>query len=111
VGFLCAYYVVRRPFRGAGAVDTLSILPIGLPAIVLSVGFLWAYLWFPLGIYATIWALMLALATVIIPHTVRNMDAGLRLPAGLTAAGVQAALEEISAEIMVDLSLTPAERQ
>lgn len=39
-----------------------------------------------------------------------NMDAGLRLPAGLKAADVQAALEEISAEIMVDLSLTPAER-
>lgn len=37
-----------------------------------------------------------------------HMDAVLRLPAGLTAAGVQDALEAISAEIMVDLSLTPA---
>jgi len=40
-----------------------------------------------------------------------HMDAGLRLPMGLKAAGVQAALEAISAEIMVDLSLTPAERR
>ncbi len=39
-----------------------------------------------------------------------NMDADLRLPPGLSAAGVQSALEAISAEIMVDLSLTPAER-
>ena len=39
-----------------------------------------------------------------------HMDASLRLPAGLNAAGVQAALEAISAEIMVDLSLTPTER-
>lgn len=39
-----------------------------------------------------------------------HMDAALRLPAGLKAAAVQAALEAISAEIMVDLSLTPAER-
>jgi glycine cleavage system regulatory protein len=37
-----------------------------------------------------------------------NMDARLRLPPGLSAAGVQAALEAISAEIMVDISLTPA---
>jgi glycine cleavage system regulatory protein len=38
-----------------------------------------------------------------------HMVARLRLPAGLQAGGVQAALEDISAEIMVDISLTPAE--
>lgn len=37
-----------------------------------------------------------------------HMEAGLRLPPGVTADSVQAALEEISAEIMVDISLTPA---
>jgi len=37
-----------------------------------------------------------------------HMEARLRLPPGLKAGGVQAALEEISAEIMVDFSLTPA---
>lgn len=37
-----------------------------------------------------------------------NMDARLRLPPTLSAEAVQAALEEISAEIMVDISLTPA---
>jgi iron(III) transport system permease protein len=102
VGFLCAYYIVRRPFPGAGIIDTLSILPIGMPAIVLSVGFLWAYLWFPLGIYATIWALMLALVTVIVPHTVRNMDAALRqlgiepeFAAGLLGAGTTRRLWQI----------------
>lgn len=38
-----------------------------------------------------------------------HMEAQLRLPPSLRAEGVQAALEEISAEIMVDISLTPAE--
>jgi glycine cleavage system regulatory protein len=37
-----------------------------------------------------------------------HMEARLRLPPGLHAAKAQAALEEISAEIMVDISLTPA---
>lgn len=36
-----------------------------------------------------------------------HMDAGLQLPAGRTADEVQTALEAISAEVMVDLSLTP----
>lgn len=35
-----------------------------------------------------------------------NMEAQVRLPAGLEIAQVQAALEAISAEVMVDLSLT-----
>ena len=37
-----------------------------------------------------------------------NMEARLRLPPGLAASGVQAALEQISAEIMVDMSFAPA---
>jgi glycine cleavage system regulatory protein len=36
-----------------------------------------------------------------------NMQAKVRLPAGLGAERVQAALEAISAEIMVDIALTP----
>jgi glycine cleavage system regulatory protein len=37
-----------------------------------------------------------------------HMEARLRLPTGLQASAVQARLEEISAEIMVDISVTPA---
>jgi glycine cleavage system regulatory protein len=37
-----------------------------------------------------------------------HMEARLRLPPGLPAGKVQAALEEMSAEIMVDISLDPA---
>jgi glycine cleavage system regulatory protein len=38
-----------------------------------------------------------------------HMEARLRLPPGLRAGGVQTALEEISAEIMIDISLTAAQ--
>lgn len=37
-----------------------------------------------------------------------NMEAHLRLPDSLKAAAVQAALEDISAEILVDIALAPA---
>jgi iron(III) transport system permease protein len=76
-GFLVAYHVVRRGY-GAVFVDAVSILPIGMPAIVLSLGFLWTYLWAPVGIYGTLWALMVALSTLIIPNTIRTLDAALR---------------------------------
>lgn len=78
VGLLCAYHISRKEVPCGWIVDTLSILPIGVPAVVMSVGFLWAYLWFPIGIYATFWALFLALTTVVIPNTIRNLDAALR---------------------------------
>ena len=77
-GFLVAYAVVRREIRGSSLVDAVSVLPMGVPAIVLSLGFLWAYLWLPIGIYGTVWALIIALATVTIPTTVRSMDSALR---------------------------------
>jgi glycine cleavage system regulatory protein len=38
-----------------------------------------------------------------------NLDARLRLPPGLRAREVQTALEEISAEVMVDISVTAAD--
>jgi glycine cleavage system regulatory protein len=38
-----------------------------------------------------------------------HMEAHLRLPAGLQAGEVQAALEDISTEIMVDIAITPAQ--
>ena len=37
-----------------------------------------------------------------------HLEARLRLPPGLSAAALQTALEDISAEIMVDIALTPA---
>lgn len=77
-GFLVAYAVSRRAIVGARALDFISVLPIGLPAVVLSLGFLWAYLWMPLGIYGTLWAVIIAISTAIIPHTIRNLDAALR---------------------------------
>jgi iron(III) transport system permease protein len=77
-GLLCAYHISRRELPGGWLIDAISILPIGVPAVVLSVGFLWAYLWFPIGIYGTVWALLLALVTVVIPNTIRNLDAALR---------------------------------
>lgn len=48
------------------------------------------------------------------PHsgaTLFHMEASLRLPVGLAAAAVQAALENISAEIMIDISLSPAQER
>jgi iron(III) transport system permease protein len=77
-GFLVAYTIVRRKGPEAVLLDTVTILPIGVPAIVLSLGFLWSYLWSPIGIYGTLWATIIALSTLIIPNTMRALDAAIR---------------------------------
>jgi len=78
IGFLVSYYVVRRPLPFARILDGVSILPIGLPSLVLGVGFVWAYLALPKGVYGTSWSLGLALFTIVIPQAIRTLDAGLR---------------------------------
>lgn len=78
VGFLVSYYVVRRPLPFARVLDAVSILPIGLPSLVLGVGFVWAYLALPDGVYGASWSLGLALFTIVIPQAVRTLDASLR---------------------------------
>jgi iron(III) transport system permease protein len=77
-GFIVAYSIVRGRTKAATFLDVIAILPVGVPAIVLSLGFLWAYLWAPVNIYGTIWALMIALSTIIIPTVIRPLDAALR---------------------------------
>ncbi len=78
LGFLTGYAIVRRQLPLSRFIDAVSVLPVGVPGIVLGVGFLWAYLWIPFGIYGTIWTLVIALCTVVVPQAVRNVDAALR---------------------------------
>ena len=78
VGFLIAYYVVRRPLPFGRILDGVSLLPIGLPSLVLGVGFVWSYLVMPRGVYGSAWAFGLALFTIVIPQAVRTLDASLR---------------------------------
>lgn len=75
---LCAFIAfltqrVRLP--GHKFLDTLSMVPMGFPGIVLAVGLLHAWIYPPLVLYGTIWILFIAYMTRYIPLGVRSISA------------------------------------
>jgi iron(III) transport system permease protein len=72
---MIAYVIVRTDFRGKHVLDMLTWLPWTVPGLVLSVAMLWAYLTLPaqLGLYGSIWLLVIAVMTTTLPLAVRLM--------------------------------------
>ncbi|GAC1312961.1 MAG: iron ABC transporter permease [Chloroflexota bacterium] len=68
-----AYVIVRTDFPGRHILDLLTWVPWTVPGIVLSVAMLWAYLALPGQLYGTIWLLIIAVITTVLPLAVRLM--------------------------------------
>jgi iron(III) transport system permease protein len=62
-----AWYGLRLAGRLASLVDYALVLPLGIPAIALSIGILSIWILVPGGIYGTLWILLLAYVTAHIP--------------------------------------------
>ena len=71
MGILIAFYSLKSRIRGRGILEGIGMLPISFPGLVLGVGFLWAFISFPFGIYGTIWVILLAYIIKYIPHGIR----------------------------------------
>jgi iron(III) transport system permease protein len=78
LGLLIAFIDLRTKIRGRRLLDYLSILPLGVPGIVLAVGLLQAYVRFPIPVYGTIWILLIAYMTRYIPISVRSANTAIR---------------------------------
>lgn len=65
------YYSLRSRVKGRGLLEGMGMLPISFPGLVLGVGLLWAFISLPIGIYGTIWVIILAYIIKYIPHGVR----------------------------------------
>ncbi|HUE75663.1 MAG TPA: iron ABC transporter permease [Chloroflexota bacterium] len=78
IGAFIAYLNRRTAVRGRQALDYLSILPLGLPGIVLAVGLLQAWIRPPLVLYGTIWILLVTYIVRFIPLAVRSADASIQ---------------------------------
>lgn len=77
---LCAFISflsLRVRLPGAKFLDTLTMIPLGFPGIVLAVGLLYAWIRPPLVLYGTIWILFVAYMTRYIPLGVRSVSATL----------------------------------
>jgi len=84
-GFLClllciviSYIVQRSLIKGRALLDYVSMLPIAVPGVVLGVGILWLYMSLPVGIYGTMWILIIAFSTKRMPWGVQAVSANFR---------------------------------
>lgn len=60
IGAALAWIVLRTKLPGRGALDVLSFLSIGIPSVIAGLAALLLYLSLPIGVYGTIWVLVLA---------------------------------------------------
>lgn len=60
IGAALAWIVLRTKLPGRGALDVLSFLSIGIPSVIAGLAALLLYLSLPIGIYGTVWVLVLA---------------------------------------------------
>ena len=73
LGGLQAYFVRRQSSRLAGLVEPILSLPIGIPGIIIGLGFLILLIRTPL--YSTIWIIIIACVAHFFPMALRNISA------------------------------------
>lgn len=60
VGALLAWIIVRTKVRGRGVIDVMSFISIGIPSVIAGLAAMLLYLSLPIGVYGTVWILVLA---------------------------------------------------
>ena len=68
---LTSYLTVRTKLAARGLLEGLIFIPWAFPGTALALGLLWAYVDFPLPIYATIWIILIAYVTRFLPYGLR----------------------------------------
>ncbi|WP_231610911.1 iron ABC transporter permease, partial [Rhodococcus sp. CX] len=78
IAFLVGYVVYRTSARGRGLIESVAMLPLAVPAIVLGMGLLWTWLMMPVKLYGTLWVLVIAFIAVQMPQGVRSIAAAIQ---------------------------------
>jgi iron(III) transport system permease protein len=68
---LASYISVRTKLAARGLLEGLVFIPWAFPGTALALGLLWAYVDFPIPIYATIWIILIAYITRFLPYGLR----------------------------------------
>jgi iron(III) transport system permease protein len=68
-----AYIVHRSHAPGRRVLEQVSIMPIGIPGIVMGIAMIWAYITWP--IWGTLWVLIIAYMTLFMPYGIRALGA------------------------------------
>lgn len=93
-----SYLTVKTKVIGRGLLEALAFIPWAFPGAALAIGILWAYINFPIPIYATLWILMVAYITRFLPYGLRSVSS--------TIIQIHKDLEEASAVSGAGLAMT-----
>lgn len=76
--FALGYVIERTRLPGRGLLRLVSSVPVAIPGLIVGVGFLWAWIILPIGLYGTLWILVLAFIARHVPDGLRPVSATLR---------------------------------
>lgn len=77
LGIMTSYIIVKMKVRGGRILDILGTLPLTFPGTVVGVSLATLYLQLPVGIYGTVWILLIAFITRFLPYGVRAAHSSL----------------------------------
>jgi iron(III) transport system permease protein len=66
-----AWIVVRTRLAGRWLIDNLASLPLVFPGLVLGLAIMICYLYLPIGVYGTLWIMLIAYVTRFLPYGMR----------------------------------------
>lgn len=75
--FAAAYVIHRTRLPGRRAIDLITVIPIAIPGLVIGLGYLWSWISIPVGIYGTLWIIILAYVGQFSPQGVRAIATSL----------------------------------
>ena len=68
---VASWIIVRSRVRGAWILDNLAFLPLVIPGLVLGIAMIFVYARLSIGIYGTMWILLIAFITKNMPYGIR----------------------------------------
>lgn len=71
---ILAWVVHRTRVRGVSAIDFVASFPIAIPGIVMGLALLWTWITLPLGLYGTIWILIISYVAFFLPFGMKSMS-------------------------------------
>jgi iron(III) transport system permease protein len=74
LALLVSYFTVKTKIAGRSLLEGLVFVPWAFPGVALALGLLWAYVDFPIPVYATIWILLIGYVTRFLPYGVRALS-------------------------------------
>jgi iron(III) transport system permease protein len=72
-----AWVARRSASRFAWLLDALASAPIAIPSVIVGASILFTYLVIPIGVYGTIWILLIAYVTLSLPYGMRFASSGI----------------------------------